>query len=87
MRIWFKLWKGNRLLKDMTIQDDSSETRTHKVFSALENCCHTWDLAKPLWLDSSIREFQNHGKTKFRVDSFMEDIPFDALEIQILEED
>ena len=36
MRIWFKMMKNNHLLRDTTITDESDETRTHKVFHALE---------------------------------------------------
>ena len=36
MRIWFKQWKDSRMLRDLVIEDDSDETRTHKVFQALD---------------------------------------------------
>ena len=36
MRIWFKMMKNNHLLRDTTITDESDETRTHKVFHALQ---------------------------------------------------
>ncbi len=87
MRIWFKIMKENRLLKDMTITDDSDETRTHKVFGALERACYEFDLEKPVWLDANISEFQRHAKARFTQDSFIEQIPFDFLEIHVIEED
>lgn len=61
--------------------------RTHKVFQALDEVCLRFDLGKPIWLDSNIREFQRHAKTRFGQDSFIEQIPFDYLEFQIIEED
>ena len=87
MRIWFKIMKENRLLKDMTITDDSDETRTHKVFGALERACYEFDLEKPVWLDANISEFQRHAKARFTQDSFIEQIPFEFLEIHVIEED
>ncbi len=87
MRIWFKIMKENRLLKDMTITDDSDETRTHKIFGALERACYEFDLEKPVWLDANISEFQRHAKARFTQDSFIEQIPFDFLEIHVIEED
>lgn len=86
MRIWGKLWTDNRMLKDAVITDESSDTRTHKIFHCLEELCLTFDLGKPIWLDSTIREFQRHSKTRFYQDSFIEEIDFDYLEIQVLEE-
>lgn len=75
------------MLCDTTVCDDSDDTRTHKVFRALEQACYEFDLGKPIWLDSNIEEFRRHAKTRFYQDSFIEAIPFDYLEIQIIEED
>ena len=85
-RLWGKIWQDNRLLKDTTICDDSQDTRTHKIFRALDEICAQFDLGKPIWLDSNIREFQRHSKTRFTQDSFIEQIPFDFLEILVIEE-
>ncbi|MBD5468468.1 MAG: hypothetical protein HDQ98_03485 [Lachnospiraceae bacterium] len=86
-RLWAKIWKENHMLRDTVIIDDREDTRTHKVFRALDEVCIRFDLGKPIWLDSNIREFQQHAKTRFRQDSFIEQIPFDYLEFQIIEED
>lgn len=87
MRIWFKLIKDNRLLKDTTFTDESEDTRTHKIFRALDEVCMEFDLGKPIWLDSNISEFKRHAKTRFRQDSFIEQVPFDFLEMHVIEED
>ncbi len=87
MRIWFKLIKDNRLLKDTTVTDESEDTRTHKIFRALDEVCMEFDLGKPIWLDSNISEFKRHAKTRFRQDSFIEQVPFDFLEMHVIEED
>lgn len=87
MRIWFKLMQDNRLLRDTTVTDESDETRTHKIFGALEAVCYEFDLGKPVWLDANIEEFKRHAKTRFSQDCFMEEIPFDFLEMQVIEED
>ena len=87
MRIWAKEILDNRLVKDMVVTDTSDETRTHKVFQALDEVCHAFDLGKPIWLDSNITDFQIHAKTRFTKDSFIEEISFDFLEFQVIEED
>ena len=86
-RMWGKLWKDNRLLKDIMIENGDSDTRTHKVFHALDDICMEFDLGKPIWLDSNVQDFKRHSRTRFRQDSFIEEIEFDYLEIQIIEED
>ena len=86
-RLWAKIIKGNHLLKDTVICDDSEDTRTHKVFHAIEEACYEFDLGKPIWLDSTISEFKRHDKARFTADNFIESIEFDYMEIQIIEED
>ena len=87
MRIWFKQWKDSRMITDLVVEDDSAETRTHKVFHALEKACCEMDLGRPIWLDVTVRDFKSHAKARFTKDCFMEEIPFDFLEIEVLEED
>lgn len=86
MRIWFKVIRDNHLLNDTVIEDNSDDTRTHKVFRALEKACYLFDLGKPIWLDANIRSFQCHDKTRFSQDNFVEAIDFDYLEIHVIEE-
>lgn len=86
-RLWGKIWKDNHLINDITISDDSTDTRTHKIFRALDEICLELDLGKPIWLDSNINEFKRHSKTRFTQDSFIEQIDFDHLEIHVIEED
>ena len=87
MKIWFKIWKDTRLLRDTTVEDLSDDTRTHKIMNALDQVCHEFDLMRPTWLHSTVREFKNHAKARFTKDAFVEDIDFDFLEIEVLEED
>ena len=87
MRIWGKTSKDNHTISDMVITDDGDDTRTHKVMRALDEICVSFDLSRPIWLDSTIRQFQRHSKARFYQDSFIEEIEFDYLELIVLEED
>ncbi|MCH5270188.1 MAG: hypothetical protein J1E83_05510 [Lachnospiraceae bacterium] len=86
-RIWAKLFKENRMLKDTVVEDESTDTRTHKVFHALDEICYRFDLGKPIWLDATITDFKRHAKARFTQDNFIESIDFDYMELQIIEED
>ncbi len=81
-RLWAKEFQNNHMLKDTVICDDRKETRTHKVFHALDEICYQFDLGKPIWLDANIQD-----KTRFTQDNFIESIDFDYLEIHVIEED
>lgn len=74
-------------VKDTVICDDRQETRTHKVFYCLEQICYELDLGNPIWLETTVRDFKKHSKTRFYQDNFIEQIDFDYLEIQVIEED
>lgn len=86
-RLWAKTFKDNHMLRDIVIEDASDDTRTHKVFHALDEVCYAFDLGKPIWLDVTIQDFKKHAKARFYQDSFVESIDFDYLEIHIIEED
>ena len=86
-RVWAKIWKENKLIEDTVIEDGSKDTRTHKIFHALEQACYEFDLSVPIWLDSNVEEFKRVAKTRFKEDNFVEGISFDFLEFQIIEED
>ena len=86
-RLWAKTFKNARMLKDVCIEDASEDTRTHKVFHALEKACQEFDLSNPIWLDKTVSEFKRFAKARIYQDNFVETIEFDYLEIQVLEED
>jgi hypothetical protein len=87
-RLWGKIFKNNRMLNDITIEnDDLSLNRTKKIYDAIDTICYEFDLSKPIWLDSNIDDFKRHDKTRFLQDNFIDQIDFDYLEIQVIEED
>ena len=87
MRFWAKEYKDNHIICEITVENSDPElTRTKKVFLLLEEVCHTWDLAVPVWFDSTINDFKYHSKARFYPDNFTETVSFDFMEIQIIEE-
>lgn len=87
-RMWCKIFKDNHLIQDVVIvKDNMEQTRTSKVLEGLSDACRHFDLAVPVWLDSTITDFRRHDKTRFTSDNFMEQIDFDYLEIHVIEED
>lgn len=86
-RMWGRTFRSNHMIRDIVITDDTDDTRTHKVFNALEKICYAFDLSKPIWLDATISDFKRTSKARFYQDSFIDAVDFDYLEIQIIEED
>ncbi len=75
------------MLQDTVVENYENDTRTHKVFQAIEKICYEFDLSQPIWLDKNIRDFKRIARTRFTKDSFIEEVEFDYLEIQVIEED
>ena len=53
----------------------------------LDGASYEFDLENPIWLDNNIADFKRHSRARFNQDSFIENISFDYLEIQVIEED
>lgn len=88
MRIWGKIMKENKLIKDTVVElYDNEMTRTKKVYRALEQMCETFDLATPIWLEQNKQDFIRHARTRFTQDNFIESIAFDYLDFHVIEED
>ena len=85
-RLWAKEFKDNRMLRDMVVGEESEDTRTHKIFHALDEICSAFDLSKPIGPDSTVDEFKRHAKARVYQDNFVDAVDFDYLEIQVLEE-
>lgn len=87
-RLWAKVFKENRMIKDMVVCNDSQDLRrTKKIFMAIDEICSAYDLSKPIWLDSTVEDFKKHDKTRFTQDNFIDPVDFDYLEIHVIEED
>lgn len=61
-RLWAREFKDNKMLRDTVFADDSQDTRTHKIFRALDQVCYEFDLGKPIWLEATVTEFKRHKK-------------------------
>ncbi|MCR5831540.1 MAG: hypothetical protein K6G67_05280 [Lachnospiraceae bacterium] len=87
MRFWARTFKDNRMTKDIVIENNDNDTRTHKVFAAIDRISYDLDISRPIWLDSNIADFKKYSKVRFYGDSFIEAVPFDYLEFSVLNED
>ena len=86
-RLWARTFRDTHMLQDTVICDDSTDTRTHKVFRAITEVCNKFDLAQPIWLDQNVADFKRTATARFTQDSFVETVDFDYLEIRVIEED
>jgi len=86
-RLWGKLWNNTHMENDFVYEEESEDTRTHKIFRGIEKICDEFNLATPIWLDKNIAEFKRTDKVRFSQDNFIEEFPYSYFEIHIIEED
>lgn len=87
-RLWAKIMVSGKMVKNITIENsDSSLNRTKKIFNSIDEICYAYDLSKPIWLDKNIREFKKNSRTRFTKDNFVDEIEFDSMDIEVIEED
>ena len=87
-RLWAKVFKDNRMMKDMVVCNDGRDLRrTQKIYMAIDEICNAYDLSKPIWLNVTVEDFKKHDKTRFTQDNFIDRVDFDYLEIHVIEED
>ena len=77
--------RHTKIILNAVINDESREkSRTEKVLGAVTAA--EFDLPSPLWLEKNIRDFKRRARTRFTADNFLEALPFDYMEIEVLEE-
>ena len=57
-RLMGSIYKDTHILKSTVICDDTRDSRTKKVFHALDAICHEFDLSSPIWLDVAGCEYK-----------------------------
>ena len=81
-RLWARIIAKHRIAKQATQECDFDG-----VEDALTELCREFDIPRPLWLNKHYREFEEFRRTAFLPDHFMEDVSFQKLEIEFLEDD
>ncbi len=81
-RLWVKLVKHHRMMKNETIECAWGEEQ-----AALVELCREMDVPAPMWLNKHEFEFAEFRHTAFNRDHFVEEVSFDRMEIEFLDDD
>ena len=81
-RLWARIIVRHRIARQATIP-----CTPDGVDEALTELCREFDIPCPLWLDKHAHEFENFRHTAFLPEHFMEDVPFQRLEIEYLDDE
>lgn len=81
-RLWARIIRKHCIERQTTCECTWADAQ-----DALTGICHEFDIPRPIWLDKHEREFHEFRRTQFLPEHFMEDVPFQRLEIEFLEDD
>ena len=80
--IWVRLMRKTKIDRDVTVPGTQEEWR-----EALEKACHDRDVPHPVLLPRHERDWAEFSQARFLRDQFMEDVPFDRMEVEFIDPD
>ncbi len=86
MRLWGKVMRNNKIIKDLTVPLKVDDDYQAALKEAMIELCHSFDIEKPYWLNKNLNEYNRSGKTSFNENNFIEEINFDKLVIEELDD-
>lgn len=86
LRLWGKLIKRNKIVRHMEAVADNTGSYQEELKKCITEICYTFDIQKPYWLPKNLEEYNKYKRTSFNQDNFIEEIVFDKLEIEVIEE-
>lgn len=86
-RIWFKLVRNQKILQDLVIEVKKKKNKKDMIVGALEEVCMAFNLQKPMWFSDVEKDLTQFGRASFKQVHFIEEIDFDYLEFEIIEDE
>jgi hypothetical protein len=77
MKYWAKLKREDIIMQHVTVEGAD-------FFAALTEACAALDLSKPVVCEKHRAEISKFARTVFYPDDFVEAVPFDTMEIEII---
>ena len=85
MRIWAKTIQHQRIQTDVVREFSLARPAVlEEWIPVLHELCQALDLSRPVLLEKHVRELERFNRTVFRPSDFMEPVPFDRFELEIL---
>ena len=80
--IWVRLMHKTRIERDTTV-----ECAHEEWVEALEKACHQLDVSRPMVLARHERDWEQFSQARFLKEHFVEDVPFDRMEVEFIDPD
>ena len=81
MKVWAKVMKGDKILRDVIYEADLSLTQSG-FQTLMQEVSYRLDIATPVLLATHLKHLEKFNRVKFLVRDFIEDVDFDLLIVE-----
>ncbi len=81
MKVWAKVMKGDKILRDVVYEDDVPLTQSG-FQSLMQELSYKLDIATPVILVNHLKHLERFNRVKFLARDFIEDVDFDLLIVE-----
>lgn len=80
-KLWIKAIRRHKPMKDVTVSCEWGEQK-----DTLREAMKDMDYPCPMWLTKHEKDFDSFRRVVFKREDFVEDVPFDMLEVEYLDD-
>ena len=85
-RLWAKTIKNNKIINSVDVKNGENITLDQKLKKCLSEIFIKLDVSAPVWLPKHKNEFNDFKKIIFTKDDFIDEVNFDRLEIELIDD-
>jgi len=85
-RLWAKKISKNRIVNSIVVKNKEDMSPAEKRDKCLKELCQKLDISVPVWLKKHELEFSQFKYVIFYPQDFIDEIDFDKLEIELMDD-
>ncbi len=85
-KLWAKMIKNNRIINQLVVSNKDTISNEEKRIKCIDEICKNFDLSIPVWLKKHDMEFSQFKYVTLYSEDFIDDIDFDKLEIELIDD-
>lgn len=85
-RLWAKAMKHNKIINSIDVKNNEKIPMEQKMKKCFLEIFYKLDVSVPVWLPKHDKEFYEFKKITFFQDDFIDEVMFDKLEIELVDD-
>ena len=85
-KLWARKIKTNKIINSFVVKNKEEISLEEKKDKCLKEICQKLDISVPIWLKKHELEFSQFKYVIFTAQDFIDEIDFDKLEIELLDD-